>query len=145
MSSYSYYINTNWVIEHNGKKICINPLFLKKIACDPEKTSIDDIAGYQSIPGTIVNFMYNTNINNPNILCSESSYILSFDESMCWFFKDAKGYQRSYIPNYGTHETCDIWEECINLGFTEEEMNHDVSIIFVNENPMQLITSYLCS
>ena len=48
MSSYSYYVNINWTIARNNKKICINPLFLKKIAYDPEKSTINNIAEYQS-------------------------------------------------------------------------------------------------
>jgi len=145
MSSYSYYINVNWTITHNDKKVCINPLFLKNIAYNSKKSSVENIAEFQSVPGTMVNFMHCVNMNDPNVLCSESAYILSFDESMYWFFKNAKGYQRSYIPNYYEDSIDGIYNECIGLGFTKEEMNEDITVIFVNENPMRFIEAYLCS
>jgi hypothetical protein len=145
MSSYSYYVNANWTIARNGKKVCVNPLFLRNIAYNSEKSTVDNIAEYQSVPGTIINFMHSVNMNDPNVLCSESAYILSFDESMYWFFKNTKGYQQSYIPNYGEDGTYKINSECIGLGFTKEEMNEDITVIFVNENPMRFIDAYLRS
>lgn len=146
MSNYSYYINANWTISHKNKKVCVNPLFLRKYLCDPNKHTSSEREmlqyGFDNLP-ILVNFMHSKEMNNADIICSNSAYVLSFDESMTHYFSNAKNFCKSYIPNLGNNG--DIYQELLKLGFTSVDQHSDITIVFLNENPLPLIARYLNS